>query len=221
MNLQELKKELPYKWRVQSCSKTSATAQCVAYVDSRIVQDLLDEVAGPENWQAEFYQVKNTMCCRVGIKINNEWVWKSDGGAETDIEAEKGELSDAFKRACVHWGIGRFLYALEVVRVHTNGPKSDSNKYPFVIDHAGQRVWDLTDFIQSGKHKTQPQQKPKQEKVLTADEVGSVFTNDETKMCQKCGTEMAYKEGTGKTGKPYKAWFCESKNATHTIWIND
>ena len=49
MELQNLKKELPYKWRVQSANQYSAT--CVAYIDARFVQDLLDEVCGQENWQ--------------------------------------------------------------------------------------------------------------------------------------------------------------------------
>ena len=44
-------------------------------------------------------------------------------------------------------------------------------------------------------------------------------TGDET-MCQKCGSEMTYKEGTSKSGKPYKALFCASKNNDHTIWVN-
>lgn len=71
------------------------------------------------------------------------------------------------------------------------------------------------------KNEKTPVQQPVQEKVLSPEEAGAVFTDEQTKMCQKCGTEMSYREGTGKTGKPYKAWFCESKNATHTVWIND
>lgn len=31
-------------------------------------------------------------------------------GAETNVEKEKGEASDSFKRACFCWGIGRELY---------------------------------------------------------------------------------------------------------------
>lgn len=45
-------------------------------------------------------------------------------------------------------------------------------------------------------------------------------TPDDIKMCEKCGTEMHYVEGTAKSGKPYKAWMCGSKNTTHTCWIN-
>ncbi len=44
MNIKDLQKLLPYKWRVQSFSKNKASAACVAYVDSRDVQNLLDNV---------------------------------------------------------------------------------------------------------------------------------------------------------------------------------
>ena len=38
---------------------------------------------------------------------------KSDGAGETDYEGEKGSYSDSFKRACVKWGVGRYLYDLD------------------------------------------------------------------------------------------------------------
>ncbi|MBO7273338.1 MAG: hypothetical protein J6V22_00635, partial [Clostridia bacterium] len=31
-------------------------------------------------------------------------------GTESNTEAQKGEASDSFKRACFNWGIGRELY---------------------------------------------------------------------------------------------------------------
>ena len=37
-------------------------------------------------------------------------MWKSDCGTESNTEAQKGEASDSFKRACFNWGIGRELY---------------------------------------------------------------------------------------------------------------
>lgn len=152
MNLELLKEEIPFQWRVQSFSKYKPEATCVAYIDARDAQELLDKVVGPENWQDEYYQVKNTMVCKVGIKIGGEWVWKSDGGAETDVEAEKGELSDSFKRACVKWGIGRFLYAKSLMRVKANEAKTDKNR-PYVVDDNGKQVWDITAYINKGYKK--------------------------------------------------------------------
>lgn len=36
----------------------------------------------------------------------------SNGAGETQVEGEKGKFSDAFKRAAVLWGVGRYLYYL-------------------------------------------------------------------------------------------------------------
>tara|TARA_R110000796_G_scaffold235538_1_gene354543 strand:- start:459 stop:932 length:474 start_codon:yes stop_codon:yes gene_type:complete len=121
MNLQDLKKEIPFKWRVQSSNKYGAN--CVAYIDSRQVQDLLDEVVGAGNWQCKFEEHKNNMFCSIGISIDKyetikdvkNVIWKSDCGTESQVEKQKGEASDAFKRAAVMWGIGRFLYSQKIV----------------------------------------------------------------------------------------------------------
>ena len=85
----------------------------LAYIDARDVMKRLDDVCG------DFYQVEYPFpgCCRIGIKIkdelaNPEWIWRSNGAGATDVEGEKGIYSDAFKRAAVLWGIGRYLYYL-------------------------------------------------------------------------------------------------------------
>ncbi len=146
MNLKNLAKPMDYKWRVQSFSKNKASASCVAYVDARQVQDRLDEVCGSENWQNDYYVVGGLLFCKIGIKIGDEWVWKGDTGSESNIEKEKGHVSDAFKRAAVHWSIGRFLYEMEIKHVPANEKKTQSN-YPHVVDCSGKRVWDLTKHI--------------------------------------------------------------------------
>ena len=94
----------------------SAKGVCLLlYKDARADMTILDETVGAENWQREHYEVKGNMFCRVGIKTGNEWVWKSDCGTESNAEAEKGESSDSFKRACVNWGIGRELYTSPLI----------------------------------------------------------------------------------------------------------
>lgn len=85
-------------------------AQLLLYKDARVDMTILDETVGPENWTRDHYECKGNLFCKVGIKCNNEWIWKSDCGAESNTEKEKGEASDSFKRACVNWGIGRELY---------------------------------------------------------------------------------------------------------------
>ena len=123
MNLDELKKEIPFKWRVQSANQYGAS--CVAYVDARDVQDLLDDVLGAENWQCKYSEHKGNLFCSIGIRMYmpdnsyDGWVWKSDCGTESNVEKQKGEASDAFKRAAVMWGVGRFLYSKKIIKLPT------------------------------------------------------------------------------------------------------
>lgn len=146
MKISELKKEIPYQWRVQSFSKFDASATCVAYIDARDVMNLLDEVCGAENWQSDFKDIGGQTFAGIGINVDGNWVWKWDTGSESNIEKEKGQASDSLKRAAVQWGVGRFLYELEVKKVKTNEAKKDNN-YPYVVDESGKRVWNLTEHI--------------------------------------------------------------------------
>jgi hypothetical protein len=112
------------EWRIGSTTADKTKGIPLAYITSRDVMDRLDEVVGPENWQNDYPVIGSTTVCRIGIKIRRtgggelsymeEWVWKSDGAGVTDVEAEKGQLSDSFKRCAVHWGIGRYLYDIKV-----------------------------------------------------------------------------------------------------------
>lgn len=92
------------------------------YKNARIDMDILDETVGADNWQREQFEIKGVLYCRVGINVtkdpvNPAWVWKSDCGVESNTEAQKGESSDSFKRACVNWGIGRELYTAPVINI--------------------------------------------------------------------------------------------------------
>lgn len=80
-------------------------AMMLVYIDARDVQDRLDEVCGV-NWENEFKSVNGRTTCKITINGKS----REDGAGDTDFEAEKGGLSDAFKRAAVQWGIGRYLY---------------------------------------------------------------------------------------------------------------
>jgi hypothetical protein len=98
-------------WRVGSVTKDKSKGMALAYIDARDVMERLDAVCGPDGWQCEYTPMPNgTTCCRIGIRVSGEWVWKSNGAGATDFEGEKGGYSDAFKRAAVLWGIGRYLY---------------------------------------------------------------------------------------------------------------
>lgn len=150
MNLKDLNKTIPYQWRVQSFSKNKPMAQCVGYIDARDVEDLLDEVVGKENWQDDYKLIDGKLFAGIGIKIENNWVWKWDTGVESNIEKEKGQVSDSFKRAGVKWGIGRFLYSLPIKYVKANETKTASN-FPYCVDDTGKRIFDLTEYINNLK----------------------------------------------------------------------
>lgn len=98
-------------------TKYKGKATLLLYQDARCAMDILDETVGSENWQKEYYEVKGNVYCKIGILTENGWVWKADCGTESNVDAEKGEASDAFKRAAVCWGIGRELYSTPKIRV--------------------------------------------------------------------------------------------------------
>jgi hypothetical protein len=93
--------------------------QALAYIDARTVMDRLDSVVGPGDWQCNYTPgVGTSIVCNIGIRINGEWLWKADGAGPSEMEADKGALSDAFKRAGVRWGIARYLYDLKAPKVY-------------------------------------------------------------------------------------------------------
>lgn len=110
--------------RIGTVGKSGNGLSLLLYKTSRVDADILDEAVGPENWQCEFYEQKGTLFCKVGINVcrdegtgYHDWVWKADAGSPSNMEAQKGEASDAFKRACFKWGIGRELYTAPFIWV--------------------------------------------------------------------------------------------------------
>jgi hypothetical protein len=103
-------------WRAQKLTANKDKALALAYIDARDVMRRLDTVCGPENWSDSYAETpRGRVICTLSIRINGEWISKSDGAGDTDVEGEKGGLSDAFKRAAVKWGIGRYLYEVEAI----------------------------------------------------------------------------------------------------------
>lgn len=83
------------------------------YKDARVDMNILDEVVGSMNWQREHKELKGNIYCGVSLwdEEKEQWITKWDCGKESFSEAEKGEASDSFKRACVNaTGVGRELY---------------------------------------------------------------------------------------------------------------
>lgn len=122
------------EWRVTKLRSQNSEGLVVPFIDSRAIQNRLDDVVGPFFWRTRFipwhqyvpkpgkYEdpnevqktpVSSQLC---GLSIydaeRKEWVEKVDGAENTDIEAIKGGISDSFKRASVLWGVGRYLYEI-------------------------------------------------------------------------------------------------------------
>lgn len=106
--------------RVQQVTEKGCSL--LLYKNARTDAKILDEAVGQENWDCEYSEVRGYLFCTVGIRCQLEsgetsWVYKSDTGTQSNMEPEKGHASDAFKRACTKWGIGRELYTAPFVWV--------------------------------------------------------------------------------------------------------
>jgi hypothetical protein len=100
-------------WRIGSTKADKSKGLALAYIDARTAMDRLDMACGPANWQKRYPIVGDKTVCEIGIRIEGEWLWRADGAGDTDMEGTKGGLSDAFKRAAVCWGVGRYLYGFK------------------------------------------------------------------------------------------------------------
>jgi hypothetical protein len=89
-------------------------SKCIAlaYIDARDVMQRLDDVFGM-NWMCKYSHAENKTICELSVLIEDNWITRAGGAGDTDVEAEKGAISDAFKRAAVLFGIGRYLYELD------------------------------------------------------------------------------------------------------------
>lgn len=115
-------------WRVGRKASGDTMGQALPYITPRVIQNTLDDIMGPENWRNSF--LANTLgagmasvIAIIELRLNGEWIAKSDA-AQVDTFKEdgqnnskeiaiKGAYSDAFKRAAVMWGLGRYLYEFE------------------------------------------------------------------------------------------------------------
>ena len=135
----DLSKHFPtseISWRTQrvfqSYKDKKWYALALAYLSVRQVQDRLTEVMG-HNWQCKHTVYGSKTVCSLGLKLDGEWIWRSDGAGDTNFEADKGALSDSLKRAGVAWGIGRYLYDLKNTYVPCE--VSDNGKFKkFSVD---------------------------------------------------------------------------------------
>lgn len=106
---------------------TDKGAVLLLYKTARVDMRILDEVYGEMNWQRHHEVINGNLFCTISVwdSEKSQWVSKQDVGTESNAEAEKGQASDAFKRAGFAWGIGRELYDAPFIFIHAPVDKYD------------------------------------------------------------------------------------------------
>jgi len=94
--------------RVGTINEKGATL--LLYKDARVDMNLLDESG--VKWKRSHELINDNLFCTISVWDEDikEWVSRQDVGVESNTEKEKGQASDAFKRAGFNFGIGRELY---------------------------------------------------------------------------------------------------------------
>jgi hypothetical protein len=87
----------------------------LSYITARTAMNRLDDILGPENWCDEYLPGQNSVLCRLTITLpDGKTVTKCDAGGYAGMadsgDDDKSGFSDAFKRACAKFGVGRYLY---------------------------------------------------------------------------------------------------------------
>lgn len=162
--IKDLSQPLPYEWRVQSFNRDKTKAICTSFIDARTVQVVLDEMCVKHGctWDVDYKDVCGVIFCGITLTCpEGKWDsitrWDAGNRIEEDtqdkmyMQGGKSAASDAFKRAAVMFGIGRFLYDIApMVLPAANGS---------VIDENGQKVYDLTTYIRGMNKKPQSKKK--------------------------------------------------------------
>jgi len=102
---------------------------------------------GVNGWANCYSEIKGNLYCSIMLldKETDMWIQKQDCGVESNTEKEKGEASDAFKRACFNVGIGRELYTkiFIFVKVPTKVRTKKVNGQDEIVLVNGKKVYDL------------------------------------------------------------------------------
>ena len=132
------------EWRVQSVTSTGKMI-VVPYINNRCVMQRFDAAFGATNWTSEFREIGNGFICRLTVYMDGQTIFREDGASKTNIEPEKGGISDAMKRAAVQFGLGRCLYDYPKVFIECN------DKY--IPDWAHDKLTKLVEWVNLGNFK--------------------------------------------------------------------
>jgi len=107
------------------------SATMLAYKNARADINRLNKAFGLGYWQRKHERIGTKEFCSVGVwnEEIDQWCWVQDIGTESYTEKEKGESSDAFKRACFNLGIGIELYDYPVIRIQLKDNEFKIHEY--------------------------------------------------------------------------------------------
>lgn len=147
-------------WRLQYVDKEKLEGFAIPYLDARAIADRLDSVVGQNNWKDRYIpwhtyvekieekgkvitkQIQSQICVlSIYDEERKEWIDKSDGAENTDVESIKGGISDAFKRSAVKWNVGRYMYKMKPVWV-----KAKRQGRSFVVDDSDKAVREKLEY---------------------------------------------------------------------------
>ena len=102
------------------------------YITARTARRRLNEVVGPSNWSCRIEPADRWVRCSLTIILpDGKAVTREAVGGYPDIPTDedkvKGGDSDAFKRACVLFGIGEYLYGDEPAEPAEPRPTSNGD----------------------------------------------------------------------------------------------
>lgn len=118
--LQRLAEPFPadcIEFKPGATTRDKKKALALAYVEVRHYFDRLNEVVGPD-WTDEYQFINPSgelISC--GLTICGVTRWDIGEKNSSDINTATSALAQSFKRACVKFGLGRYLYAIESVWV--------------------------------------------------------------------------------------------------------
>lgn len=113
--------------RISEVDKYGNGVKLLLYKTARTDAALLDETVGTFGWTNDFKVLDGKLYGGIGIQFDNVFLWRWDCGTESNVEAEKGQASDAFKRAGFKWGIGAELYTCP--RIFISSEKCNIKSY--------------------------------------------------------------------------------------------
>ncbi len=117
----------------------------MAYVDPRVVSERLDQAVGGEwsfHWeplgvQGDRLVVKSSLTV---MGVTREDVGEYVLSDRDQADPWKSAVSDALKRAAVHFGVGRYLYWLEAIWCSYDRRRHEFIDEPYIDDEGHVRV---------------------------------------------------------------------------------